>query len=141
MGNKSIKLIKDIKTGNFKGVQATLSGMNEDNFKILMNKTFMHKNTMLHYVFSSGNKEIIDLFLSKVIEHELDYEGLVGKQNRGGYAPVDRLLQKHPDYMRTLFKSLSSKNTTMLNNSLATEGIGGNIIKKVSDTQYINETS
>ena len=128
-------LIKNINQGNFQEVNAELSGIS-DISQLISDTTFMHRNTILHYVFSSGNEQIITLFLNEIKKAGLDYETLIAKQNQGGYTPIDRLLQKEPSVMQVL---LSAMDQETLNKTLKAQGIGGTIQEQVQNSQYLDQ--
>ena len=102
-------MIFNINKGNFDSVNEELNEMSNEAVKQLISeKTFMHRNTILHYVFSSGHEEIINLFLDQISNQGLDYASLIQKQNRGGYTPIDRVMQKDATYARTLVDTLKA---------------------------------
>ena len=102
-------MIFNINKGNFDSVNEELNEMsNEDVRQLISEETFMHRNTILHYVFSSGHEKIINLFLNQISNQRLDYESLIQKQNRGGYTPIDRVMQKDTTYARTLVDTLKA---------------------------------
>ena len=113
-------LIQNISSGNFEQVRQELQQMTDK--QEMFNATFMHRNTILHYVFSSGNEQIIKLFLNEIKEAELDYSTLIQKQNRGGYTPVDRVLQKNPEDMKALFDAMDKET---LKATLKAKGLDG----------------
>ena len=99
----------------------------------------LHGETILHYVFSSGNKDIIALFLNEIEENNLQYLDLIAKKTNGsyGYTPIDMVLQKSPEHMKALFDGVMQSIKGLSSDTIVSEGDG----KNSTSNQTINATT
>jgi hypothetical protein len=92
------QLINDIHEQNIHNIYTSIEMVKFSSLKI----TLENENTLLHYVFSSNNAEIVGVFIAKLEEllgegklSKKDLESLFRMTNIAGFTAVDKILQEN----------------------------------------------
>ena len=143
-----IQLVKDIKKNNIQGVKECLSSVKEEVFKNSLKQPLQNNATILHHVFASDNKEIIDIFAKKMDEFNVSKDELkeaLSQVSNARTTPIDQFVRSYKRIDKTqklpeVFKAVSSSgNVNLLEAMLEAQDFENKKIVEAINTYVENE--